>query len=155
MSYRANLSASSGTDAWYSRVTSATVRQKPSSSRIPSVAREGYIKITDRTSDLIKSGGEWISSVDLENGIMSHPLVFEAAVVAVPHEKWQERPVACVVVKEGVEENEETKIAILNELSQTFAKWWLPDEIIFMEELPKTSVGKFLKAALREQLKER
>lgn len=117
--------------------------------------KEGYIKITDRTSDLIKSGGEWISSVDLENGIMSHPLVFEAAVVAVPHEKWQERPVACVVVKEGVEENEETKTAILNELSQTFAKWWLPDEIIFMEELPKTSVGKFLKAALREQLKER
>ncbi|MFC4075714.1 long-chain fatty acid--CoA ligase [Salinithrix halophila] len=115
---------------------------------------EGMVKIADRTKDLIKSGGEWISSVDLENALMAHEAVYEAAVVAVPHEKWQERPVACVVLKDGFK-GQVSKEEILDFLRPQVAKWWLPDEIVFMDELPKTSVGKFLKRALREQLQER
>ena len=115
------------------------------------LTKEGYIKITDRTKDLIKSGGEWISSVDLENALMSHPAVFEAAVIAVPHPKWQERPLACVVLKEGVTATKEELIA---SLESDFAKWWLPDDVVFLAEIPKTSVGKFLKAKLREELKD-
>ena len=115
------------------------------------LTKEGYIKITDRTKDLIKSGGEWISSVDLENGLMSHPAVAEAAVIAVPHPKWQERPLACVVLKEGVTASKEELIA---SLEKDFAKWWLPDDVVFLDEIPKTSVGKFLKAKLREDLKD-
>lgn len=114
------------------------------------VTPEGYIKITDRTKDLIKSGGEWISSVDLENALMTHEAVFEAAVIAVPHEKWQERPLACVVLKEGVKV---TKEELISYLENQFAKWWLPDDVVFLKEIPKTSVGKFLKARLREDLK--
>lgn len=110
---------------------------------------EGYIKITDRTKDLIKSGGEWISSVDLENALMSHETVLEAAVIAIPHDKWQERPLACVVLKE---KGSITKDALLQYLEGQFAKWWLPDDIVFLDEIPKTSVGKFLKAKLREEL---
>ena len=115
------------------------------------LTKEGYIKITDRTKDLIKSGGEWISSVDLENALMSHPDVFEAAVIAVPHPKWQERPLACVVLKEGAAA---TKDELLASIEQDFAKWWLPDDVVFLNEIPKTSVGKFLKAKLREELKD-
>ncbi|SDW94569.1 fatty-acyl-CoA synthase [Marininema mesophilum] len=121
---------------------------------VVTIDTEGTIKIADRTKDLIKSGGEWISSVDLENAIMAHEGVYEAAVVAMPHEKWQERPVACVVLKEGYRE-EITAEVILEFLRPSVAKWWLPDEVIFMDELPKSSVGKFLKRALREQLKSR
>lgn len=113
--------------------------------------KEGYIKLTDRTKDLIKSGGEWISSVDLENALMSHPAVFEAAVIAVPHPKWQERPLACVVLKEGATA---TKEELIESIDLDFAKWWLPDDVVFLNEIPKTSVGKFLKATLREQLKD-
>lgn len=112
---------------------------------------EGYIKITDRTKDLIKSGGEWISSVDLENTLMTHESVFEAAVIAVPHEKWQERPLACVVLKEQYN-GEISKEELLEYLSGQFAKWWVPDDIVFLKEIPKTSVGKFLKAKLRDDL---
>ncbi|MEL3962302.1 long-chain fatty acid--CoA ligase [Lysinibacillus endophyticus] len=115
------------------------------------VTPEGYIKITDRTKDLIKSGGEWISSVDLENALMTHEAVFEAAVIAIPHEKWQERPLACVVLKEG---KDVTKDELLAFLEGQFAKWWLPDDVVFLNEIPKTSVGKFLKAKLREDLKD-
>lgn len=115
------------------------------------VTPEGYIKITDRTKDLIKSGGEWISSVDLENALMTHEAVLEAAVIAIPHEKWQERPLACVVLKEG---KNATKEELLSSLEGQFAKWWLPDDIVFLAEIPKTSVGKFLKAKLREELKD-
>ncbi|MFJ8355622.1 long-chain fatty acid--CoA ligase [Bacillus paramycoides] len=117
---------------------------------IVTVDSEGFIKIADRTKDLIKSGGEWISSVDLENALMSHDKVLEASVVAVPHEKWQERPVACVVLKEGqaVERDE-----LYSLLEAEFPKWWMPDDILFVNEIPKTSVGKFLKRALRDQLK--
>lgn len=114
-------------------------------------SKEGFIKITDRTKDLIKSGGEWISSVDLENALMSHEAVFEAAVIAIPHAKWQERPLACVVLKE---ESATTKEELMAFLSDQFAKWWLPDDIVFLEEIPKTSVGKFLKAKLRESVNE-
>ncbi|QTD40445.1 long-chain fatty acid--CoA ligase [Sporosarcina sp. Te-1] len=114
----------------------------------------GYLKLTDRTKDLIKSGGEWISSVDLENALMTHEDVFEAAVIAVPHEKWQERPLACVVLKEGRAADEVKKTELLSYLEGQFAKWWVPDDVVFLDEIPKTSVGKFLKAALRDRLKE-
>lgn len=117
---------------------------------VVTVDEEGFVKVVDRTKDLIKSGGEWISSVDLENALMAHEAVFEAAVVAVPHEKWQERPVACVVLKENCTVTEEE---LLEFLRPQFAKWWLPDKIFFLDEIPKTSVGKFLKRALREQVK--
>ncbi|MDQ0429638.1 fatty-acyl-CoA synthase [Planomicrobium stackebrandtii] len=113
---------------------------------------DGYIKLTDRTKDLIKSGGEWISSVDLENALMTHGAVFEAAVVAIPHEKWLERPLACVVLKEGHAEDEAMKAELLTYLESQFAKWWVPDDVVFLKEVPKTSVGKFLKAALRKEL---
>lgn len=116
------------------------------------MTENGYLKLTDRTKDLIKSGGEWISSVDLENALMTHEEVYEAAVVAVPHEKWMERPLACVVMKEGAAQDDAKKDQLKDYLKGQFASWWVPDDILFVKEIPKTSVGKFLKAALREQL---
>ncbi|RLJ71721.1 long-chain fatty acid--CoA ligase [Salisediminibacterium halotolerans] len=113
------------------------------------VDEEGVIKIVDRTKDLIKSGGEWISSVDLENAIMAHESVFEASVVSIPDPEWQERPIACVVVHDG---KTVTKEELFDFLRPQFAKWWLPDDVLFMEEIPKTSVGKFLKRALRDEV---
>ncbi len=118
---------------------------------VVTVDEEGFMKIVDRTKDLIKSGGEWISSVDLENALMAHEAIFEAAVIAVPHEQWQERPIACVVLKENAQA---TKEELIEFLKPQFAKWWLPDDILFMDEIPKTSVGKFLKRALRDQVQE-
>jgi fatty-acyl-CoA synthase len=118
---------------------------------VVTIDEEGFVKIVDRTKDLIKSGGEWISSVDLENALMAHEGVFEAAVVAVPHEQWQERPVACVVLKEAYQ-NKVSKEELIEFLKPQFAKWWLPDDILFLEEIPKTSVGKFLKMSLRDQV---
>jgi fatty-acyl-CoA synthase len=112
---------------------------------------EGYIKITDRTKDLIKSGGEWISSVDLENALVAHPAVAEAAVVAVPHYKWQERPLAVVVLKNGAEVSEDE---LRTFLQATFAKWQLPDAFLFVSELPHTSTGKLLKSELRRRYKD-
>jgi fatty-acyl-CoA synthase len=112
---------------------------------------EGYIHIVDRTKDVIKSGGEWISSVNLENALMSHPAVFEAAVVGVPHPKWDERPLAFVVVKENQTTSKEELLTLL---AQKFPKWQLPDDVLFISEVPKTSVGKFLKRSLREQYKD-
>jgi len=106
----------------------------------------GSIRIADRTKDLIKSGGEWISSVDLENAIMSHPKVKEAAVVGIRHPKWDERPLACVVLNEG---ETATSEEILEFLRPKVAKWWLPDAVEFIDEVPKTSVGKFSKKDLR------
>jgi fatty-acyl-CoA synthase len=111
---------------------------------------EGYLKITDRLKDLIKSGGEWISSVDMENEIVNHPSVLEAAVVGVPHPKWQERPLALVVLREEFK----TKVNegdIKEELGKRFAKWQLPDELIFVDLIPKTSVGKINKKVLRTE----
>lgn len=118
---------------------------------VVTIDEEGFVKIVDRTKDLIKSGGEWISSVDLENALMAHEAVFEAAVVAVPHERWQERPVACVVLKDAYM-GKVTSEELTEFLQPQFAKWWLPDKILFLEEIPKTSVGKFLKMALRDQV---
>lgn len=115
---------------------------------------QGFIKITDRTKDLIKSGGEWISSVDLENALMTHEAIFEAAVIAMPHPKWQERPLACVVLNDESVDKVELKAELMAFLEQDFAKWWLPDDIVFLQEIPKTSVGKFLKAKLRDELGE-
>jgi fatty-acyl-CoA synthase len=112
---------------------------------------EGYFVIADRTKDLIKSGGEWISSVDLENAIMSHPKVKEAAVVGIHHPKWDERPLACVVLKEGENATEED---ILEHLKPLVAKWWLPEAVEFIDEVPKTSVGKFSKKDLRARFAE-
>lgn len=114
---------------------------------------DGYIKITDRTKDLIKSGGEWISSVELENALMTHPKVFEAAVVAIPHEKWLERPLACVVPKPEYKDSI-TKEELLDSLRTQFHKTWIPDDVVFLDEVPKTSVGKFMKAKLRENLRD-
>lgn len=108
----------------------------------------GYMKIADRVKDLVKSGGEWISSVDLENALVGHPAVQEAAVIAVPHPKWDERPVAVVVLKAGRTAGADELRA---HLAPSFAKFWLPDEFKFVESIPKTSTGKMLKATLREQ----
>jgi len=112
------------------------------------IDEDGYIKLVDRSKDLIKSGGEWISSVDLENALMGHPSVKEAAVIGVAHPKWQERPLAVVVLIEGKEAQPEE---LREFLSAKFAKWQLPDAFVFANEIPRTSVGKFRKIALREQ----
>jgi fatty-acyl-CoA synthase len=112
---------------------------------------EGYIRIADRTKDLIKSGGEWISSIDLENALMAHPAVKEAAVVATPHPKWDERPLAVIVLKEGASATPED---LTQFLEPRFARWWLPDAYVFVAEIPRTSTGKFLKSQLREQFKD-
>ena len=114
---------------------------------------EGYIKITDRIKDLVKSGGEWISSVDLENALMGHPAVAEAVVIAVPHEKWQERPLAVVVLKPDFK-GKISEDGLRAFLSPKFPKWWIPDAVVFAEVLPKASTGKFDKVVLREQFKE-
>ena len=106
------------------------------------------MRITDRTKDLIKSGGEWISSVELENAIMAHPAIAEAAVIAVPHEKWVERPIACIVFKQG---RTATPEALNAHLAGQFAKWQLPDRYEILEVLPRTSTGKFWKLKLRER----
>jgi fatty-acyl-CoA synthase len=114
---------------------------------VATVDRYGSIKIVDRTKDLVKSGGEWISSVQLENAIMSHPKVVEAAVIGLPHERWVERPLACVVVEPG---ETLTAAELRAHLEPLVARWWLPDAVEFIDEVPKTSVGKFSKRTLRE-----
>jgi fatty-acyl-CoA synthase len=113
----------------------------------------GFIEIADRTKDVIKSGGEWISSVAIENALMAHPKVQEAAVIGIPDERWSERPMACVVPRS------EFKAAISEEelsafLAQQFARWWLPERYLFLDELPKTSVGKFDKKTMRAHYSE-
>jgi fatty-acyl-CoA synthase len=108
----------------------------------------GYIQIKDRAKDVIKSGGEWISSVELENALMAHPAVAEAAVIAVPDPKWLERPLAAVALKDGAAASAEELRAFLE---PHFARWWLPDRIVFVTEIPKTAVGKFRKTVLRER----
>ncbi|HJP64665.1 MAG TPA: fatty acid--CoA ligase, partial [Actinomycetota bacterium] len=110
----------------------------------------GFLQLVDRTKDLVKSGGEWISSVDLENTLMGHPAILEAAVIGVPHEKWSERPLACVVLKPG---REASKDDLIEFLRPSVPSWWLPDDVAFVDEIPKTSVGKFDKKVLREDFK--
>ncbi|PIK74909.1 long-chain fatty acid--CoA ligase, partial [Pseudomonas sp. 382] len=112
------------------------------------ISADGFLTLTDRAKDVIKSGGEWISSVDLENALMAHPEVAEAAVVAVPDEKWGERPLATVVLKEGATVN---YTGLREFLARTVAKWQLPERWTFIEAVPKTSVGKFDKKVIRKQ----
>jgi len=118
---------------------------------IASVDDKGFVQITDRSKDVIKSGGEWISSVELENELMSHPDVVEAAVIAKPDARWAERPLCCVVLCEG---STATAVDLVEHLTGRVAKWWLPDEFAFVQEIPKTSVGKFDKKVLRGRLAE-
>ncbi|HKA83289.1 MAG TPA: long-chain fatty acid--CoA ligase [Acidimicrobiales bacterium] len=118
---------------------------------VATIDRHGYIQLRDRTKDVIKSGGEWVSSVELENEIMAHPMVAEAAVIAIPHPRWSERPLACVVCNPG---ESVTKEDIIEFLTPRVAKWWLPDDVVFIDEVPKTSVGKFSKKELRERFRD-
>jgi len=118
---------------------------------IAAVDEGGFIQITDRAKDVIKSGGEWISSVELENELMAHPDVLEAAVIAKPDERWAERPLCCVVLREGAATSADE---LVEHLRGRVAKWWLPDEFAFIGEVPKTSVGKFDKKVLRARLSE-
>jgi acyl-CoA synthetase (AMP-forming)/AMP-acid ligase II len=139
--YNDERSADSFQDGWFRTGDVATIDP------------EGYLQIVDRTKDLVKSGGEWISTVDLENAIMGHPKVLEAAVIAVSHPRWQERPLACVVPKPDFADSL-TSAEVLEYLGSHVAKWQLPDEVVFIESVPKTSVGKFDKKVLRERFKE-
>jgi fatty-acyl-CoA synthase len=119
---------------------------------IATIDADGTMMIQDRAKDLIKSGGEWISSVDLENELMGHPAVKEAAVIAIPHPKWDERPLGVIVLREGMEVTKAELDGFL--LGCGVAKWQLPDAYEFVTEIPKTTVGKFLKRALRDQFKD-
>ena len=119
---------------------------------VATIDPEGYIRLVDRSKDVIKSGGEWVSSVELENEIMGHPKVAEAAVVGVNHPRWGERPLACVVAAEGVKAGEDlTEEEVLRHLDGRVAKWWIPDAVVFIDEVPKTSTGKFSKKDLRDR----
>ena len=113
---------------------------------VASVSPNGYVMISDRAKDVIKSGGEWVSSVDLENTLMGHPDIAEAAVIGVPDERWDERPLACVVRRS---DSEVTAAELRTWLSERTAKFWLPERWAFISEVPKTSVGKFDKKVLR------
>jgi len=134
--YRDPRSAETFQNGWYK------------SGDVATIDAEGYLRIVDRMKDVIKSGGEWISTVDLENTIMAHPKVAEAAVVGVEHPMWQERPLACIVAKPGQSVSKEE---ILDHLKGKFAAWWMPDDVVLIDEVPKTSVGKFDKKVLRER----
>jgi acyl-CoA synthetase (AMP-forming)/AMP-acid ligase II len=119
---------------------------------VGTLSPDGYLTLTDRTKDLVKSGGEWISSVALENAILGHPKVLEAAVIAIPDDTWSERPLACVVrTPEGYDL---TESEIQAYLAGKVAKFWIPDRIVFLDEVPKTSVGKFDKKVLRQRFVE-
>ncbi|MEP6938230.1 MAG: long-chain-fatty-acid--CoA ligase [Rudaea sp.] len=118
---------------------------------IATIDPDGYMQITDRAKDVIKSGGEWISSIDLENAAVDHPAVAEAAAIGLPHPVWQERPLLVVVRKTG---HDVTKDELLAHLSERVAKWWLPNEIVFVAELPHTATGKLQKMVLREMFKQ-
>jgi fatty-acyl-CoA synthase len=115
---------------------------------VAKITPDGYIQIVDRTKDVIKSGGEWISSVELENAIMAHPKILEAAVIGLAHSKWDERPVAFVVARPEFK-GQVTQEEVIEFLKDKVAKWWLPDEVRFIDEVPKTSVGKFDKKVIR------
>jgi len=114
---------------------------------VATIDPDGFLQLVDRAKDVIKSGGEWISSIDVENAAMSHPGVVEAAVIGVAHPKWQERPLLLVVPRAGAEVS---KQSMLDHLSSRIAKWWLPDDVLMVDSLPHTSTGKLLKTKLRE-----
>jgi fatty-acyl-CoA synthase len=111
----------------------------------------GYMQVTDRSKDVIKSGGEWISSIDLENLAVGHPKVAEAAVIGVTHPKWDERPLLVIVLKKG---ETATKEELLGFMQGKIAKWWLPDDVVFVDEIPHTATGKIQKIVLRERFKD-
>ena len=112
---------------------------------------EGFIQLVDRTKDVIKSGGEWISSIDLENAALGHPAIAECAVIAMPHPKWAERPMLVATLVEG----QTVTASQINEfLADKVAKWWLPDDVIFVDTLPHTATGKLSKMTLRERFKD-
>jgi fatty-acyl-CoA synthase len=117
---------------------------------VVTVDPDGYVKIVDRAKDVIKSGGEWISSVELEGSIMAHEDVSEATVIGVPHEKWQERPVAFIVAVEGAD-RDTVREEVMEMLAEEYPKWWLPDDVEFIQQIPKTATGKFSKKDLREE----
>ena len=118
---------------------------------VATMDRYGYMQITDRSKDVIKSGGEWISSIDLENLAVGHPKVAEAAVIGVRHPKWDERPLLVIVLKK---EQKASKDEILGFMQGKIAKWWMPDDVAFVDEIPHTATGKIQKTALREQFKD-
>lgn len=117
---------------------------------VVTVDEDGYVQIVDRAKDVIKSGGEWISSLELENALMAHDDVAEATVIGVPHERWQERPVAFVVPVEGADEDQ-LREDVLASIQEEYPRWWAPDEVVFIDEVPKTATGKFDKKVLREE----
>jgi len=117
---------------------------------VATVDEHGYMRITDRSKDVIKSGGEWISSIDLENLAVAHPAVAEAAVIGVHHPKWDERPLLIVQLKQG---QNATREDILKFMEGKIAKWWMPDDVAFVDGIPHTATGKILKTALRDQFK--
>lgn len=118
---------------------------------VATLDREGFMQITDRSKDVVKSGGEWISSIELENVAVGHPDIVEAAVIGVPHPKWDERPILIVVKKDGAGLSSED---VLGFMEGKIAKWWMPDDVVFVEEIPHTATGKIQKLALREQFKD-
>jgi fatty-acyl-CoA synthase len=118
---------------------------------VATIDPDGYLQLVDRAKDVIKSGGEWVSSIDLENAAMGHPAVAEAAVIGVPHPKWQERPLLLVVRRKGADA---TREELLDHLAGEVAKWWLPDDVVFVDELPHTATGKVLKLELRRQYRD-
>jgi fatty-acyl-CoA synthase len=118
---------------------------------VATIDPDGYMQITDRSKDVIKSGGEWISSIDLENAAMGHPAVAEAAVIGIAHAKWQERPLLIVVRKAG---QDLTREQLLGFRDGKIAKWWMPDDVAFVDQLPHTATGKLQKMKLREMFKD-
>jgi fatty-acyl-CoA synthase len=118
---------------------------------VTTIDPHGYMQITDRSKDIIKSGGEWISSIEIENFAIGHPAVAEAAVIGVGHPKWGERPLLIIVLKRGQTAG---KADILAFLQDKIAKWWLPDDVVFVAEIPHTATGKIQKTALRERFKD-
>lgn len=138
--YKDERSAQTFIDGWYH------------SGDVAAVDSEGYTRIVDRTKDVVKSGGEWISSVDLENHVMAHPSVAEATVVGIPHSRWVERPLVCAVLKPEYRGKVEGK-ELLDHLRSRFPSWWVPDDVVFIDEIPKTGTGKFDKKVLRHQFR--
>ncbi|MGI8526886.1 MAG: AMP-binding enzyme, partial [Pseudolabrys sp.] len=118
---------------------------------VATIDPHGYMQITDRSKDVIKSGGEWISSIDLENLAVGHPKVAEAAVIGVAHPKWDERPLLVVVLKRDRTASRE---GIIGYLQGKIAKWWMPDDVVFVKEIPHTATGKILKTELRKQFQD-
>ena len=134
--YRRDNDAAFEADGWFNTGDVATI------------CPLGYMQITDRTKDVIKSGGEWISSIELENLAVAHPAVAQAAAIAIPHSKWQERPLLVVVLKAGAAA---TREELLEFYLGKVAKWWIPDDVVFVDKLPLTATGKLSKLQLRQQ----